>query len=296
MHVSCTRPPSFVHCLVTACCWGWNYKATVLPLFVDLWLHGPCLWPLVKLFDDGAISVCLMLELQWAGGSFSSLHGLIQVWRAGASVGCSPFFECDDGRALHALTGGLICLVLSAAGSLCCLRSCAFFPSHGLAFPACLHHGRALLQFACRRLLNYGKGSWVIKLLSGCLRMVLRSCPHLLALRQLSLLYGSAVWLSFSSCWLGWQLGWAGFWFRLSLWFSCFFPAFVSFRELLPPLLVFSLYFAGFSFLFLMRILFLIWAYVFILFSAGFQLVLQACLALFNLIYFLHLIKKISSQ
>jgi hypothetical protein len=28
------------------------------------------------------------------------------------------------------------------------------------------------------------------------------------------------------------------------------------------------------------------------LFSAGFQLVLQACLALFDLIYFLHLIKK----
>ena len=32
--------------------------------FVESCLHGPCLWPLVKLFDDGAISVCLMLELQ----------------------------------------------------------------------------------------------------------------------------------------------------------------------------------------------------------------------------------------
>ena len=34
----------------------------------------------------------------------------------------------------------------------------------------------------------------------------------------------------------------------------------------------------------------------FILFSAGFQLVLQACLALFDLIYFLHLIKKRKSS
>ena len=53
----------------------------------------------------------------------------------------------------------------------------------------------------------------------------------------------------------------AGLAFDLSLasGFHVFFPAFVGFRVLLPPpLLVFSLYFAGFSFLFLMRILFLI--------------------------------------
>ena len=54
----------------------------------------------------------------------------------------------------------------------------------------------------------------------------------------------------------------------------------------------FSLHFAGFSFLFLRGNLFSIGAYVYTLFTAGFQLVLQACLALFDLIYFLHLIKK----
>ena len=56
MHVSCTRPPSFVHCLVTACCWGWNYKATLLPLFFDSWMHGPCLWPLVNSLMLGPFS------------------------------------------------------------------------------------------------------------------------------------------------------------------------------------------------------------------------------------------------
>jgi len=68
--------------------------------FVDSCLHGPCLWPLVKLFDDGAISVCLMLELQWTGGSFSSLHGLIQVWRAGIVYACLSMYF---GAVLHCL-------------------------------------------------------------------------------------------------------------------------------------------------------------------------------------------------
>jgi len=74
--------------------------------------------------------------------------------------------------------------------------------------------------------------------------MVLRSCPPLLAFRRRSLLDGSAVWLRFFLCWLGWQLGWqlgwAGFWFKLRLWFSCYIPAFIGSRELLPPLFWFS--------------------------------------------------------
>ena len=83
--------------------------------------------------------------------------------------------------------------------------------------------------------------------------MVLRSCPPLLAFRQRSLLDGSAVWLRFSLCWLGW----AGFDLSLASGLHAIFL-----RSLVqgasPPFLVFSLYFAGFSFLFLMRILFLI--------------------------------------
>ena len=74
----------------------------------------------MKLFDDGAIFVCPMLELQCVGVSFSSLHGLsFNFDGRELPIGCSPFSECDDGRALHALAGGLLCLVLSATGSLC---------------------------------------------------------------------------------------------------------------------------------------------------------------------------------
>jgi len=98
-------------------------------------------------------------------------------------------------------------------------------------FVLCFFSMGACSRFRLGRFLSYGKGSWVINFLSGCLRMVLRSCPPLLAFRQRSLLDGSAVWLRFFLCW---QLGWAGFWFKLSLWFSCYIPAFIGSRELLP--------------------------------------------------------------
>ncbi|XP_073262655.1 uncharacterized protein [Populus alba] len=46
-----------------------------------------------------------------AGVSLPSMHGLsFNFDGRELRIGCSSFFECDDGRALHALAGGLICL------------------------------------------------------------------------------------------------------------------------------------------------------------------------------------------
>ena len=97
-------------------------------------MHGPCFWPLVKLFDDGAIFVCPMLELQCVGVSFSSLHGLsFNFDGRELPIGCSPFSECDDGRPCMPLQVAFFawCFQLLAAYvDFVPVLSGWFFPSH----------------------------------------------------------------------------------------------------------------------------------------------------------------------